>query len=220
MTARSAKRGMAWMMGAAMAAALLLAAPAQAADLPRVQPVTVTKAPVATPQPVFSWTGFYIGANGAYTWGSGGDGLGFDPQGWMAGGTVGYNYQLPSNVVLGIEGDLAGGDISKGEGPLSSKLDVLGTVRGRLGYALGPILPYATGGLAIGNNTITDYGISSSNTHVGWTAGAGVEFAISDHWTAKTEYLYTDLGSKTYDNIGQDVGVSGHTAKFGVNYKF
>nr|WP_269152228.1 outer membrane protein [Xanthobacter oligotrophicus] len=212
--------------------------PAGAADLGRpAQPAI----PVAVPAPVFSWTGFYIGANAGYGWGSGQDalggslgGAGIDPKGWFGGGQAGYNYQFSNNVVAGIEADIQGGDISaSASGPLggqlggqlgvlglSSTLDSFGTVRGRLGYAFGPILPYVTGGFAWGNNSIDYLGASQSQTHTGWTAGAGIEYALTDHWTAKTEYLYTDLGSKFYDTLGASAGVTAQTAKIGINYKF
>ncbi|MFS8037304.1 outer membrane protein [Xanthobacter sp. AM11] len=205
--------------GAVLAA--MAATPVLAADLGRA-PAPAVKAPAA---PVFSWTGFYIGGNAGYGWGSGQDGLGqtgtgVDPSGWFAGGQLGYNYQFANNVVAGIEADLQGGDITAGTAGLSSTLDVFGTVRGRLGYAVGPVLPYVTGGFAWGNNSIDYLGLSQSNTHTGWTVGAGIEYALTNHWTVKTEYLYTDLGAKSYDNIGTDAGVNAHTAKIGVNYKF
>ncbi|MBB6308299.1 outer membrane protein [Xanthobacter tagetidis] len=198
------------------------AGPVLAADLGRA-PAPVAKAPVVVPAPVFSWTGFYIGGNAGYGWGSGKDALdlaNINPSGWSAGGQVGFNYQFANNIVAGIEADLQGGDISASTGGLSSSLDMLGTVRGRLGYAFGRVLPYVTGGLAYGNNSVDNFGWNQSQTHVGWTAGAGVEYALTDHWTAKAEYLYTDLGSKYYDNIGADAGVTAQTGKIGINYKF
>ncbi len=198
------------------------AGPAFAADLARA-PAPVVKAPAVVPAPVFSWTGFYIGANAGYGWGSGKDAAdyyGLSPQGWFGGGQVGFNYQFANNIVAGIETDFQGGDISDTVGGLSSKVDWFGTVRGRLGYAFGRVLPYVTGGLAYGNNSIDNFGWSQSKTNVGWTAGAGIEYALTDHWTAKTEYLYTDLGSSFYDNLGANAGATTQTARIGVNYKF
>ena len=205
----------------AMAAVGGAAVPALAADLSR--PATVTKAPVAMPAPAFSWTGFYIGANAGYGWGSGtglADAYGLSPKGWFGGGQLGVNYQFQNNVVAGLEADVDGGDISDSSLGVSSKLNAFGTVRARLGYAFGRVLPYVTGGFAWGNNTL-DYGaLSQSQTHTGWTAGAGLEYALTDHWTAKTEYLYTDLSSKYYDIAGADSGVNNQTVRVGVNYKF
>lgn len=206
--------------GAVLAA--MTASPVAAADLGRA-PAPVVKAPPAFAAPVFSWTGFYIGGNAGYGWGNGQDALGIagiDPSGGFGGGQLGVNYQFGNNVVAGLEADLQGGDISAGSGALSSNLDMLGTVRGRLGYAFGRVLPYVTGGFAYGTNSIDNLGASQSKTLTGWTAGAGIEYAITDHWTAKTEYLYTDLGSKFYDTIGADAGVTAHTAKVGINFKF
>ena len=85
---------------------------------------------------------------------------------------------------------------------LNQKIDWFGTVRGRIGYLVDPkVLLYATGGLAYGevdsSATIglvpTGFG-TVSNTHVGWTVGAGIEGVIGGNWTASLEYLYVDLG--------------------------
>ena len=206
------------LIGAGLAAFGVL--PAAAADMARGEP-RVVKAPEATP--TFSWTGFYIGGNAGYGWGSGEDALGaagIDPKGWLAGGQAGFNYQFANNIVAGIEADIQGGDVTAAVPGLSSTLDMFGTVRGRLGYAFGPVLPYATGGFAYGNNTLSIPGVSQSQTLTGWTAGAGIEYALSEHWTAKTEYLYTDLGSKSYNALGTAAGVTTQTGRIGINYKF
>ncbi len=207
---------------AGIAIGALVSAPAFAADLARASAMPV-KAPVTAAPPAFSWTGFYIGGNTGYAWGSGSgatESYGIQTDGWFAGGQVGYNYQFQNNVLVGLETDIQGGDMTGGGNGLTSKLDYFGTVRARLGYAFDRVLPYVTGGMAYGRNTINAYGLDSSNTHVGWTAGAGLEYAMTNNWTARAEYLYTDLGSKAYDNIGTDAGVTASTARLGVNYKF
>jgi outer membrane immunogenic protein len=160
--------------------------------------------------------------------------------GFIGGGQVGYNYLIAEKYLAGLEADfqgVAGGNNATNvPGQLtptgfagfpinqtlsvSAKLDYLGTVRGRVGYALGPnVLIYGTGGLAYGqvpsSTTITQavanapalpssYSASgtSSNTLVGWTAGGGIEWWFASSWSAKAEYLYYDLGSVTY-NLGQ-----------------
>ncbi|MBS7540632.1 outer membrane protein [Ancylobacter lacus] len=204
------------------AAALLAAAPAMAADLAQPYP---TKAPVVAPLPVFSWTGFYLGANAGYAWG-GGDGatddFGIDPSGWLAGGQVGFNYQFGNNVVLGAEADLQGADINDSNGlyGVSSKLDYFGTVRARVGYAFDNVLPYVTGGLAYGHNKVDYLGWDVSNTHVGWTVGGGLEYAFNNNWTAKVEYLYMDLGEEYYQNIDAKAGLNANIVRAGINYKF
>lgn len=225
-----------------------LSAPAAAADL-------ATKYPVkAVAVPVFSWTGFYIGANVGY----GGDSfnydvnflgvpvanLGLNSSGFFVGGQIGYNYQFANNVVLGIETDLQWSDISGTVDvgviglpnvlSAGSSIDYFGTIRARLGYAIDRFLPYITGGVAYGK-TATDVSVlgfplfSESSTNWGWTIGAGGEFAITNNWTFKAEYLYVDLGTSDFD-AGAGLGFPGvvfvnHDNKFstfkaGVNYKF
>lgn len=213
-----------FLASALAAATLLAAAPAFAADLPQPYP---TKAPPVAVAPAFSWTGFYLGANTGYSWGSGKGGISdLDPQGWLGGGQVGFNYQFGNNVVLGAEADLQGSNITDsaidGVWDPRSKMDYFGTVRGRIGYAFDNVMPYFTGGLAWGHNEITnrDLGISSDNTHVGWTVGGGLEYALSNNWTVKAEYLYMDLGDEYYSSIGEDAGLKTSTARIGVNYKF
>ncbi|MFG1477927.1 outer membrane protein [Xanthobacter sp. V4C-4] len=211
-------------------------APAAAADLATKYPVKAIAAPV------FSWTGFYIGANAGY----GGDKFNYDlyaltvpvasasitSSGWFVGGQLGYNYQFANNVVVGLETDIQWSDISGTVtiGPVSagSTVDYFGTIRGRLGYALDRFLPYITGGAAYGRtSTDVNYLVASvgkATTSWGWTIGGGVEYAITNNWTFKTEYLYVDLGSA--NNIGSIGGISldndtkFHTVKAGVNYKF
>ena len=84
----------------------------------------------------------------------------------------------------------------------------LSTVRGRAGYAFGGILPYVTGGLAVGDIRANMPGFAvASTTNAGWTVGAGLEVALPGNWTAKAEYLHVDLGRF---NCGIDCGVGGN----------
>lgn len=223
-----------------LSAAAILAsgvAAAQAADL------TYEPAPVAAEvAPSFNWTGFYFGGSVGYGWGKtdqtdGSDGLITDnsgdlkPDGFIAGLQLGGDYQFPSNVVLGALVDLYysnAKDTFQGNNySTESKLQYFGTGRVRAGYAMDKFLPYVTGGFAWANNKIDDsvWG-SDSQTHFGWTAGAGVEYAVTQNWSVKAEYLYTDFGSKTYsfpddtDQGSYDVGLKSQTATIGVNYRF
>src|SRR2546429_650216 len=68
------------------------------------------------------------------------------------------------------------------------------------GYAFDRFLPYFTGGAAFGavKGSVLGFG-SFTETKVGWTLGGGLEYAFTDNWTAKLEYLYVDLG-KTHCN--------------------
>jgi outer membrane immunogenic protein len=107
----------------------------------------------------------------------------------------------------------------------------LGTLRARVGYAADRVLFYVTGGGAYGNIESGINGGFSNSSEPGWTAGAGVEAAFADNWTARIEYLYVDLenGScNTAATCGLDSGVSANNAvkfnanliRFGVDYKF
>ena len=123
---------------------------------------------------------------------------------------------------------------------LSQKIDWFGTVRARAGVLVDPkVLLYATGGLAYGGvNTsetigVVPVGFSSTNTHAGWTVGAGVEGVIGGNWTVKLEYLYVDLGrfsgslATTIAASGGGVLTSNYSSRItdnilrvGVNYRF
>ena len=159
----------------------------------------------------------------------------------LFGVNVGYNYELSNNIVLGIEADIAwsglnntGTNICNGEGGcvnVSSKLSSLGTVRGRIGYAFDRALLYATGGFAYGHvenafNVPSDptYGGSTSGTQTGWTAGGGLEYAVTNNWTVRVEALYVDLGTSTsgVNRSGCTFGFKNTYAlgRLGVNYKF
>ena len=131
-----------------------LAQSAAAADLSRrYEPVP--GAPVYAP--LYKWTGFYVGLNGGGAWGhSRWDSAGgFDVTGGLLGGTIGYDWQT-GPLVFGVESDLdwthIGGSTTS-FCPLGCKTSNswLGTVRGRVGYAVDRIMPYVTGGLAFGN---------------------------------------------------------------------
>lgn len=228
-------------------ATLALAGPALAADLARPLPVKAMPAV----EPVFSWTGFYVGANGGYGGGKAQiDQAGSYPQSWginasgaTLGGQIGYNYQFANNVVVGAEADLQWADISgqtittvlgSVQGTFGGSIDYFGTLRARAGYAFGRVLPYVTGGAAYGKTSYTfnsvnlgspasSYDLSQSGgTQWGWTVGAGLEVALSDHWTVKAEYLYVDLGSLsvTTSTWPRTVDLPFNDLKVGVNYKF
>ncbi len=144
-----------------IAAALALAAGGQAlaADLPQPAPPP-PRAPatyVPVPVPVFSWTGIYVGFNGGYAFGTSNwnePGFGttgnFDTSGFLAGGTIGGNYQW-GQFVLGAEGDWDWADLTGSAcgGFCTTKSDWLGTARVRAGYAWDRILFYGTGGPAV-----------------------------------------------------------------------
>ncbi len=216
-----------FLCGVAMAA---LAGSAGAADIPRR--VEATKAPVAYVAPIYNWTGAYIGINGGWAGGDAGMGaVGFDVDGGLVGATLGYNWQA-GQAVFGLEGDINWTNIEGSGtcGALTCRVsnNWLGTVRGRLGYAIDRFMPYVTGGLAFGDVEASATGLSgSSNTQTGWTVGGGVEFALAPaRWTAKLEYLYVDLGEFTCGAAAcgaaaaGDVTFNSHIVRAGLNYRF
>jgi outer membrane immunogenic protein len=209
--------------------ALSVASAASAADL-RARPYT--KAPPAVVSPAYNWSGFYIGAMGGFGWGSGDS----DASGGFGGGTIGYNWQLPgSQFVFGVEVDAAGASIKEsvtediGGGDLAtldSKINSFGSVTGRAGFAMDAALLYAKGGYAWANHkaSLSALGttFSDSQTHSGYTIGGGLEYLFTPSWSAKAEYMYTSLGSETF-NLGGPLdsgNIDFHTIKVGVNYHF
>jgi high affinity Mn2+ porin len=183
---------------------------AMAADIPVRMPV---KAPYL--QPVFDWTGFYIGAHAGYGRGTSSAVL-TDPllattatnssfSGVIGGVQAGYNFQMPSGLLLGVEADLTFpnylisnsivGLLATPRSAVVEQWDYVGTVRGRVGYAANHWLLYATGGLAYaGERFVNSPPIGDEEKHLnvrlGWAAGAGVEYAFAPNWSLRLEYLY------------------------------
>jgi outer membrane immunogenic protein len=205
----------------------LAIAPALAADL-AAKPM-YGKAPAVAP--VENWTGFYIGAMGGYGKENTSDVGALS--GAFGGGTAGYNWQTGS-VVLGLEADAAWSDIGASAGipgliTATDKINDLGTVRGRVGFAINQFLFYGTGGFAWADNklsaTVLGVNFSQSQVHTGWTAGAGVEVMVAPKWSVKAEYLYRSFSGQTYFANTIPGGVPTGTlainsAQVGVNYHF
>lgn len=237
-----------------VAAALIAgtAASAPAADLARKAPML--KAP---PMVVYDWTGFYIGVNGGisvardrtqlFTTAPTAEQSVLSPFGAIGGGQIGYNWQVNSTWLLGIESDIqASGETTNRtcmlscsatlSGNLSQKIDWFGTTRARVGLVSGPVLGYFTGGVAYGHysTSVTETAggtpiasFTSGRTSVGWTYGSGVEASLGGNWTGKIEYLYVDLGNRsdlfrTFAGAPQSINTRIHDNIFraGVNYRF
>jgi outer membrane immunogenic protein len=211
---------------AGVAVLALGVAAASAADLPRRPQQMPMKAPLYTPP--FTWTGAYVGVYGGGGWGRSDFSApfassGFDMSGAVAGGTVGYNWQL-GQAVFGVEADGGWSDISGsvtcGGVACKTRNDWLATARGRLGYAFGNFMPYITGGAAFGNIHTTVAGTGTGDdTQVGWTAGGGVEAHLGGPWSAKLEYLYVDLG-RGGNIAGTDASFTTNIVRAGLNYHF
>ncbi|MEW9838742.1 outer membrane protein, partial [Mesorhizobium marinum] len=191
----------------------------------------------------YNWSGVYVGGQIGYAFDGSADYVhegisGFyshDPDGLIGGIYAGYNYQFANGIVLGGEADIALGDVEDssvlGLSPFSARTEVdwMGAVRGRLGYAYDRFLPYVAGGVAFGHYRFEEF--SSGNPYgdhdgsmVGWTIGAGAEYAVTDNWIVRGEYRYTDFDEKhfTANHSGDeyDVDIDIHDFRFGVAYKF
>jgi outer membrane immunogenic protein len=219
-----------FLLASAALVALSAFAPATAADL-AARPYT--KAPPA-PVAVYNWTGFYLGAFGGYA--TQNDDASNKMSGGFAGGTVGYNWQT-SNIVFGLEADGGWADVGASATGLvpvadvltpvtvSSRINALGTVRGRIGVAVDRVLFYATGGYAWIDNKFSASGLgltlSDSKFHSGWTVGGGIEAFIAPQWSVKGEYLYRSFGSENYFSGTVPSGTLNlHSFQVGVNYHF
>jgi outer membrane immunogenic protein len=174
------------------------------------------------------------------------------PHGFIGGGEIGYDYQS-GNYLLGLETDLSYADVrgsGSATGPayiggllntaVTSRLDWLGTVRGRLGVLpTSNLLLYGTGGFAYGGLKTTTVGTNlaaappcngvglavycasgaTTSVAVGWTVGGGLQYALAPQWLVKAEYLYVDLGkqSATYPDLDVAGGLVTSTTTFRLN---
>jgi outer membrane immunogenic protein len=221
-----------------LALGTLAATSALAADLTLPQtPEPSYSAPEMMSQPN-DWTGFYVGVLGGYGFGNtdttGGSTSSIQTNGVLGGVTVGGNYQIDS-FVLGIEGDVGwsgqSGSATCAAGTCSADYDWIGSVRGRAGYAIDPVLLYATGGVAVArvNTSVSPVAPgttgSYSDTFTGWTIGAGAEAALTEQLSAKIEYSYSDFGDQTAPANTLAAGATtvsptSHAIKVGLNYRF
>lgn len=223
---------------------------------------------------VHNWSGFYVGAHAGYGWAdwsssvahpcpkclpqqhqadafAGSGDLGGD--GWLGGFQVGAARQI-GPWVLGVEADVSWPDMSGShtfrmdydtDWAVQSSIELMGTGRVKIGYSLGRVQVYGTGGVAWAivdsdMQTVSITGpvvmseLSSSTSHVGWTVGAGMEWAMTDRLSVKADYLYIDIGEEDHDPKGlayagtpqqfnhhelmsEDLKI--HTVRVGVNVK-
>jgi outer membrane immunogenic protein len=213
--------------GVSALAVVMMMSGANAADLPRRHAEMPVKAPAYVA--AYNWTGLYAGINGGGGFGrSNWSALGtdFNTSGGMVGGTLGYNWQM-GQTVFGLEGDLdwsnVKGSTACGGFSCETRNNWLGTFRGRIGYAFNRVMPYVTGGLAVGNVKASSALGSSDETRAGWTLGGGIEANIVGPWSAKIEYLYADLGKTDCAACvvgGTDVSFHSNIVRAGLNYRF
>ena len=215
---------------------------AQAADLPRAPPMPA-KAPIAYAPRLFDWTGIYVGGHvgGGFSESSWSDpitGIGngtFNNFGFLGGAQVGANVQF-NRLVLGLEGDFSWTSLkasrrdSIGE-TIGTSVPWTSTITGRVGAAFDRLLVYGKGGLALAQDrsSLTDLGGNSATDNFvrkGWTVGAGIEYALDDHWSAKIEYDYLGFGSQALsfttplEKVGSNASLNVQEVKAGVNFRF
>jgi len=221
-----------------------LSGSALAADLPS------RSAPPAyiPPPPVFTWTGFYIGGQIGYGFGTNsvqpftaagllGTPYSYSQNGVVGGAHIGYNYQV-AQFVFGLEGDVEGTGISRNLAPFgtvfsnSTSIPIQGSARGRIGFAVDRALFFATGGAAFASIRDSYFGVlipggstsTLSKSRVGWTVGGGIEYALTNNWTIRGEYLYTDYGHYTDFPTSTAFSYNHHLTEnkveLGFSYKF
>ena len=238
--------------------AALTSVSANAADM------AYKSAPMA--EAAYNWTGFYIGANGGggiagsdhldpdcFTCAS----TKFQAAFGTVGVGGGYNYQF-GHSVIGVEGDYNWASVDKTKfyalddgnsaGTTQFKMNEFATLRARGGLALDRTFIYATAGVAfahVQNTTLLGSAAvpavirdqaSEDKWKAGLAVGAGVEFAVTQNWTVKGEYLYMKFedseasllrvpagGGTTCSfnvNCRMNYSESVQTARIGVNYRF
>ena len=204
-----------------LAALTLVAVPLSAADQAKAADVEQSAS--------VDWSGPYIGVDAGYLssdlhWQNieVNDHLfPYEPRGFLGSVHAGYNHQFESNIVLGVEtslkfGDLAGEETHsvlfgavdpgwRGTGGIEWAADL----RAKLGFSLGNLMPYVTGGVAASrvNYDIELLGITAydnSKTLTGWTAGGGVEWAINESLSVRAQYLFAD-----YEPFSEDPDTPG-----------
>ena len=205
----------------------LMCGSAFAADMGAELPMTA---------PGFDWTGYYAGLQAGYGWGSadidssGGAPFSASPDlhGGFVGGHVAGLWQF-DQAVLGAEADLnyapvdGATDIGVGDSA-GADLKWFGSVNAKAGYAMDRVLVYGIGGIAVaGIEASRDAGapIAETRTSVGWTLGAGIDYALTDKFVVGAQYRYYDFRSEHFDiPDDRDQDVKLHTVGVNLSYKF
>lgn len=194
----------------------------------------------------YDWSGYYLGGYVGYGRGhadvfvqDAGPASPTKSFGSLFGGIqAGYNYILPSRVLIGAEVDISlpnsytsDAEVWAGTTPRSilvQQLDYIATLRGRVGYAFDKTLLYATGGLAVtsGHYVRTDPvsgdDQSRPGLRTGWTAGAGIELAFQENWSTRFEYLYSRFGTTDVmftNGAAYSSSFDAHVLRVGLNRK-
>jgi outer membrane immunogenic protein len=157
----------------------------------------------------------------------------YDVNGAIYGVHLGYNFQREGGLVYGVELGLNGTDINGSDScafifTCERELDWYATAVGRIGYAAGNTLFYGFGGLAWGEvkTDISFVGfplLNGEETHLGWTAGVGIEHAFTERFSARVEYSHVDLGEEDHSlgdgGLASEVDFKFDAIKIGASYK-
>ncbi len=202
----------------------------------------------------YNWTGFYIGGNLGGAW----ENTTFDDtfdslhgvnfsntrSGFIAGGQIGYNWQLSPVFVIGVEWMFDGTSISSNTDTIvidgdafsaSSRVDWVTTLAARFGWAANNWLFYGKAGAGWVHDSATltvvtpsnVFSADASDTTSGWMVGAGIEYGFTPNWTARLEWDHIGLGDVThpgfvtlspFDTI--TVSRQFDLLTLGLNYKF
>jgi len=228
----------------ALALALVcLALPTEAADLS-----------TEIDAPALNWSGFYVGVNAgggilsatttdyqAFIMGGVGGDFSQSAEGYLLGGTVGFNVQSGA-AVFGLEADLQWSSLAADRSLVAGAIennanwDWFGTLRARGGVAVDNVLGYVTAGVAVVNAhhfygwltpVSPEYDVAVDSVEYGLTAGAGVEYAVTDNMSLKLDYLYVGLPTKQVieeggfgDEYDFDFVSSAHVVRAGLNFRF
>lgn len=194
----------------------------------------------------YNWSGAYIGTQIGYDFGGKADyywnnlpmgayNYSHDPDGFLGGIYAGYNHQLSGGLIVGGEADIAFGKIrAKTSAPLDpdtfgrTRIDWSGSVRARLGYGVGRVMPYVAGGVAFTRFNFAESGLFAGSESVGltgWTISAGADYAMTDNLIFRAEYRYSDFNDKTFTTTGANptqfrVDHDSHDLRIGIAYKF
>lgn len=240
------KDGLATLRAAALALAATVAGftatGARAADLEQ---------PAASYTSAYDWSGLYVGGVVGYNWGKDRTTeyvtatgaprnmfFDYEPDGFSGGVKLGANFQTGA-FVFGAEADF---ELTNIEGTFIDRVENLGrgddsydwqaSIRARMGLAFDRLLVYGTGGLALAKiqntYTLVPFGISEpiEDVRAGWTAGAGIDYALTDNLIAGFEYRYTqynefrNVSSSAFPGITGSQEPSFNTVRLTLSYKF
>ncbi|HZR77466.1 outer membrane protein [Bradyrhizobium sp.] len=195
----------------------------------------------------FNWTGAYIGGSAGFGMGSmpvtdmdnfnsDANGQTLKSAGVVGGAHLGYNWQIGSTAVVGVEGDFNGMGFRDSDSTChgstapncafvsSSRLDDYGSIRARFGLTSGRTMAYVTAGPAFGHITgnYTNAGgvgviAGDDSFHAGLAAGAGLEYALTSNWILRGQYMHLNFENKTVtitNNAGVPFNNSGFSARY------